>query len=179
MEAVAAAAPDESSSPSPLDEPHEASSTPREPLLIVRRDLLAPPTESWWQDPASQERSDILDENPPPPPQDDDETPAEGEPTASDLAKKTQNPVADLISLPLQNNFFFDVGLDEIFEYLHFDVVFDEEEIDDDAEASRHFDERRLFRAEFGYTKTIKKEKQFSDTQTKREGEVPCEHVRY
>lgn len=29
---------------------------------------------------------------------------------ASDLAKQTQNPVANLISLPLQNNTFFDVG---------------------------------------------------------------------
>lgn len=30
--------------------------------------------------------------------------------SASELAKKTQNPVADLISLPLQNNINFDVG---------------------------------------------------------------------
>ncbi len=30
--------------------------------------------------------------------------------TAGDLAKKTQNPVADLISVPLQNNFLFNVG---------------------------------------------------------------------
>ncbi len=29
---------------------------------------------------------------------------------ASDLAKKTQNPVADLISVPFQNNFLFNVG---------------------------------------------------------------------
>jgi hypothetical protein len=32
------------------------------------------------------------------------------EPDASDLAKKTQNPVSDLISVPLQNNFNFGVG---------------------------------------------------------------------
>ena len=31
---------------------------------------------------------------------------------ATELAKKTQNPVADLISLPLQNNTFFEVGPD-------------------------------------------------------------------
>jgi hypothetical protein len=31
----------------------------------------------------------------------------------SELAKKTQNPVSDLISLPLQNNFTFDVGPDD------------------------------------------------------------------
>jgi len=30
--------------------------------------------------------------------------------SATDLAKQTQNPVADLISLPLQNNTFFDTG---------------------------------------------------------------------
>jgi hypothetical protein len=30
----------------------------------------------------------------------------------TELAKKTQNPVADLISLPLQNNFNFDTGDD-------------------------------------------------------------------
>lgn len=28
----------------------------------------------------------------------------------TELAKKTQNPVADLISVPLQNNFNFDAG---------------------------------------------------------------------
>ncbi len=31
----------------------------------------------------------------------------------ADLAKRTQNPVANLISLPLQFNFEFDVGPDE------------------------------------------------------------------
>lgn len=35
---------------------------------------------------------------------------AGSEPEASDLAKKTQNPVSDLISVPLQNNFNFGVG---------------------------------------------------------------------
>lgn len=32
------------------------------------------------------------------------------EPTAEELAKKTQNPVADLISVPFQNNFNFNTG---------------------------------------------------------------------
>jgi hypothetical protein len=38
--------------------------------------------------------------------------PAGGQPQASEeeLAKQTQNPVADLISLPLQNNFNFGAG---------------------------------------------------------------------
>ena len=35
-----------------------------------------------------------------------------GETSASDLAKKTQNPIADLISLPFQNNTNFNVGPD-------------------------------------------------------------------
>jgi hypothetical protein len=35
---------------------------------------------------------------------------AQPEPSAEELAKKTQNPVADLISVPLQNNFNFDAG---------------------------------------------------------------------
>ena len=30
--------------------------------------------------------------------------------STSELAKKTQNPVADLISVPIQNNFNFNVG---------------------------------------------------------------------
>jgi len=33
------------------------------------------------------------------------------EPSQEDLAKQTQNPVADLISVPLQNNFNFGAGL--------------------------------------------------------------------
>jgi hypothetical protein len=37
--------------------------------------------------------------------------PASGnEESNSDLAKKTQNPVADLISVPFENNFFFNTG---------------------------------------------------------------------
>ena len=35
-----------------------------------------------------------------------------------DLAKKTQNPVSDLISIPLQNNFNFDVGPDDDLQYI-------------------------------------------------------------
>ena len=35
----------------------------------------------------------------------------------SDLAKKTQNPVSDLISLPFQNNFGFDFGKDNDTQY--------------------------------------------------------------
>jgi len=38
--------------------------------------------------------------------------PPAGKHDATDLAKQTQNPVADLISLPLQNNTFFEVGPD-------------------------------------------------------------------
>ncbi len=38
-------------------------------------------------------------------------TPAAG-PSASELAKQTQNPVADLISVPFQNNFNFNTGPD-------------------------------------------------------------------
>jgi hypothetical protein len=35
---------------------------------------------------------------------------AQGKQDDTELAKKTQNPVADLISVPLQNNFNFSVG---------------------------------------------------------------------
>ena len=35
---------------------------------------------------------------------------AADEQSAEELAKKVQNPVADLISVPFQNNFNFDVG---------------------------------------------------------------------
>ena len=35
---------------------------------------------------------------------------ADEEESATELAKKTQNPVADLISVPFQNNFFFNSG---------------------------------------------------------------------
>jgi hypothetical protein len=33
-----------------------------------------------------------------------------GEESSTKLAKKTQNPVADLISVPFQNNFYFNTG---------------------------------------------------------------------
>ncbi len=36
----------------------------------------------------------------------------------SDLAKKTQNPVGDLISIPFQNNFNFGVGPDDDMQYV-------------------------------------------------------------
>lgn len=36
----------------------------------------------------------------------------------ADLAKKTQNPVSDLISVPFQSNFNFDVGPDEDLQYI-------------------------------------------------------------
>lgn len=36
----------------------------------------------------------------------------------SDLAKKTQNPVSDLISVPFQNNFNFGVGPDDDLQYI-------------------------------------------------------------
>lgn len=38
--------------------------------------------------------------------------------SAEDLAKKVQNPVADLISVPLQNNFNFGVGPDDDLQYV-------------------------------------------------------------
>src|SRR5262245_52511616 len=38
--------------------------------------------------------------------------------TESELAKKTQNPVADLISVPFQNNFNFGVGHREQTQYI-------------------------------------------------------------
>ena len=37
---------------------------------------------------------------------------------ATELAKKTQNPVADLISIPLQNNFNFGVGPNNVTQYV-------------------------------------------------------------
>lgn len=37
---------------------------------------------------------------------------------AEELAKKVQNPVADLISVPFQNNFNFDVGPDDDLQYV-------------------------------------------------------------
>ena len=37
--------------------------------------------------------------------------------TESDLAKKTQNPVSDLISIPLQNNFDFNIGPNDRTKY--------------------------------------------------------------
>ncbi len=40
------------------------------------------------------------------------------EETATELAKKTQNPVADLISVPFQNNFNFGVGPNKVTQYL-------------------------------------------------------------
>ena len=40
------------------------------------------------------------------------------EDSATALAKKTQNPVADLISVPFQNNFNFGVGPDEDVQYI-------------------------------------------------------------
>lgn len=39
-------------------------------------------------------------------------------PSAEELAKKVQNPVADLISVPLQNNFNFDVGPEDDLQYV-------------------------------------------------------------
>jgi hypothetical protein len=42
---------------------------------------------------------------------------AEDGPSDSDLAKQTQNPIANLISLPLQNNFNFGVGPDDDVQY--------------------------------------------------------------
>jgi hypothetical protein len=41
----------------------------------------------------------------------------EGEASATELAKKTQNPVSDLISLPFENNFGFQAGADGEFRY--------------------------------------------------------------
>jgi hypothetical protein len=38
--------------------------------------------------------------------------------SAEDLAKKVQNPVADLISVPFQNNFNFDVGPEDDLQYV-------------------------------------------------------------
>jgi len=43
---------------------------------------------------------------------------AEDGPSDSDLAKQTQNPIANLISLPLQNNFNFGVGPDDDMSYV-------------------------------------------------------------
>ena len=40
------------------------------------------------------------------------------EESASELAKKTQNPVADLISVPFQNNFNFGVGPGNDLQYV-------------------------------------------------------------
>lgn len=40
------------------------------------------------------------------------------EQSAADLAKKVQNPVADLISVPFQNNFNFDVGPKDDLQYV-------------------------------------------------------------
>jgi hypothetical protein len=41
-----------------------------------------------------------------------------GEDKATDLAKKLQNPVADLISLPFQNNFNFGTGPENNMQYV-------------------------------------------------------------
>ncbi len=38
--------------------------------------------------------------------------------TEGDLAKKTQNPISSLISVPFQNNFNFGVGPDDDLQYL-------------------------------------------------------------
>jgi hypothetical protein len=43
---------------------------------------------------------------------------ADEEESATELAKKTQNPVADLISVPFQNNFNFDTGSKEATVYI-------------------------------------------------------------
>jgi len=43
---------------------------------------------------------------------------AEEEESATELAKKTQNPVADLISVPFQNNFNFNTGEKDATVYL-------------------------------------------------------------
>ena len=36
--------------------------------------------------------------------------PSKQEPSAEELAKQSQNPIANLISVPLQNNFYFGTG---------------------------------------------------------------------
>jgi hypothetical protein len=43
---------------------------------------------------------------------------AAAEQSAEELAKKIQNPVADLISVPFQNNFNFDVGPEDDLQYV-------------------------------------------------------------
>lgn len=43
---------------------------------------------------------------------------AEGALSASDIAKETQNPMADLISVPIQNNFAFGIGPDDGSQYV-------------------------------------------------------------
>src|SRR5258705_2189430 len=43
---------------------------------------------------------------------------AEEEESATELAKKTQNPVADLISVPFQNNFNFNTGAKDATVYI-------------------------------------------------------------
>jgi hypothetical protein len=40
------------------------------------------------------------------------------EETVTELAKKTQNPVSDLISVPFQNNFNFGVGPNNVMQYV-------------------------------------------------------------
>lgn len=49
----------------------------------------------------------------------DEDAKAEGgAPSQSDLAKKSQNPIGDLISLPFENNFSFGAGPGDDFQYV-------------------------------------------------------------
>ena len=87
------------------------------PLLWRRSDVLAS-LDSWDRDPTPGSEDDVSDDKELAAPDGQAAAEEQGEQAdATALAKKTQNPIANMISVPFQSNFFFGVGLDDDLMY--------------------------------------------------------------